>query len=187
MSRRTTFIKVALVFLVSINMTVNLNKQQEMKTKYLLYTNQEFESNLKIRKFVFQQQFVKPIEEYEVKEKQIKMEKQQEVEKPIVQEETFVLTFYTSLIDENSSCGPVTCHGNRLREGIVANNVLSQGTRISTKGYGELVVADRGGNNFNTSNRLDVFVSRENGEDDYQYKKRVESMGVVKIKGHIIK
>jgi len=168
-------------------MTFNINKQQEIKAKYLLYTNQEFESNIKIRRFVFQQRFVKPIEEYEIKEKQIKMEKQRKVKKPIIQEETFVLTFYTSLIDENSVSGPVTCHGNRLSEGIVANNVLCQGTRIATKGYGELTVADRGGNNFNTPNRLDVYVSRQGGENDYQYSKRVESMGVVRIKGHIIK
>ena len=104
-----------------------------------------------------------------------------------INEETFELTFYTSLSEENGDYEGVTCNGSKLKGGMVANNKLPQGTKIITKEFGELTVSDRGGKNFNVSNRLDVFVPRINGESDRQYRKRVMSMGRVKVKGIIIK
>lgn len=191
--RKITIIKLTLVLLVSINLVHHINKQKEIRKKYISYTSQEFDKELKIRKFTFQQEFIKPLKDIKDQEELVKMEKQQAAEKKSlsrggnIQEETFILTFYTSLIEENSDAGPVTCNGSKLREGIVANNVLPQGTKISTKEYGELIVADRGGGNFDVRHRLDVFVSRKGGESDYQYKRRVNSMGKVKVTGYIVK
>jgi 3D (Asp-Asp-Asp) domain-containing protein len=164
----------------------NIHRQnEEVRRKYLLYINQQFDMDLRIRRSIFNQQFVLSIEENKKRERE-KSEKKSLSRGGTIQEEMFVLTFYTSLNEENGY-GPITCGGSRLRDGIVANNVLSQGTVIMTKEYGELIVADRGGDNFNVRHRLDVFVPRNKGESDYQYKKRVNAMGIVKVKGYIIK
>ena len=97
--------------------------------------------------------------------------------------ETFILTFYTDLDSENGPCGPVNCHMQRLKYGMVANNVLPQGTKIATKEFGELSILDTGGPNFDVRNRLDVFIPREFGESDRKYYLRVNKMGIVKVKG----
>lgn len=97
----------------------------------------------------------------------------------------FVLTFYTDLDCENG-WGAITCEGKPLRSGIVANNVIPLHTKIYLDGYGEVEVADRGGSNFNSPHRLDVFVARWSGETDAQYKQRVLNMGRQTVKGYYV-
>ncbi|MBC2582375.1 hypothetical protein [Clostridium sp. DJ247] len=97
------------------------------------------------------------------------------------------LTFYSGLADENGGFKGINCSGKKLTPGMVANNVLPQGTKIYTKEYGTLTVADKGGSNFDTVNRLDVYVSRNSGESDEIYRKRVTNMGRVKVRGYIVK
>lgn len=97
------------------------------------------------------------------------------------------LTFYTSLGEENGGFSGINCSGKRLTPGTVANNVLPLGTEIYTKEFGTLTVSDRGGNNFNTISRLDVYVPREAGESDKDYLIRVNNMGRVKVKGYVVK
>jgi 3D (Asp-Asp-Asp) domain-containing protein len=97
------------------------------------------------------------------------------------------LTFYTSLGEENGGFSGINCSGKRLTPGTVANNVLPLGTEIYTKEFGTLTVSDRGGNNFNTISRLDVYISREAGESDKDYLIRVNNMGRVKVKGYVVK
>ncbi len=114
--------------------------------------------------------------------------KQEEIEKqnnePQFQE--FILTFYTSLNSENSSAGGVTCQNKPLSRGGVANNVIPQNTTIYLESYGQVVVNDKGSNKyFSESNRLDVFIEREPGENDRQYIRRVNSYGIQKVKGYI--
>lgn len=99
--------------------------------------------------------------------------------------ETFVLTFYSSLNCENGY-GAITCNGENLSQGMVANNVLPQGTKIHLENYGVVTVADRGGNNFNNKYRLDVFVPKNEEESDYEYLNRVNNMGRIRVKGHIV-
>lgn len=100
----------------------------------------------------------------------------------------FILTFYTSLNSENSSAGPVTCQNKPLTPGGVANNVIPQNTNIYLEGYGQVTVNDRGSDKyFGVDNRLDVFIEREPGENDRQYYQRVNSYGVQKVKGYIVK
>ena len=97
------------------------------------------------------------------------------------------LTFYSSLGEENGGFTGINCSGKKLTPGTVANNVLPQGTEIYTEEFGTLTVADRGGNNFNTIHRLDVYLPREQGENDKDYFKRVNNMGRVKVKGYLVK
>lgn len=100
----------------------------------------------------------------------------------------FILTFYTSLESENSSAGPVTCQNKPLTPGGVANNVIPQNTNIYLEGYGQVTVNDKGSDKyFGVDNRLDVFVAREPGESDSQYSQRVNSYGVQKVQGYIVK
>jgi 3D (Asp-Asp-Asp) domain-containing protein len=99
----------------------------------------------------------------------------------------FTLTFYSRLVRENSSSGAVTCTGKPLVGYMIANNVYNLGTQIYLEGYGTKIVEDRGASKyFNTTDRLDVFVPREYGESNSHYFKRVEKMGVKKVKGYII-
>ncbi len=97
----------------------------------------------------------------------------------------FTLTYYTSLNCENGH-GAITCEGKPLEEGICASNVYPLGTIIRFEDGQELMVADRGGNNFNNELRLDVFIERYDDESNYEYFKRVNNMGRTKIRGVII-
>ena len=97
----------------------------------------------------------------------------------------FTLTFYTCLPSENLGY-TTTAWGEIPQYGMVASNVYDRGTRIYLEGYGEFIVADRGGSNFDSYNRLDVFIPRIDGESDYEYSQRVMALGVVDVKGYII-
>ena len=99
----------------------------------------------------------------------------------------FILTYYTSLDEENGGYGGINHLGKRLSRGMVANNYYEVGTRILLDDGSEYIVADKGGKNFNSEHRLDVFVERQYGESDYEYKKRVNNMGVKEIGGKINK
>jgi len=121
-----------------------------------------------------------------IKSKQLKQEelgKQCDVTEP----QEFILTFYTSLNSENSSAGAVTCQNKPLIRGGVANNVIPQNTKIYLEGYGQVIVNDKGSSKyFSKSNRLDVFIEREEGESDKQYLRRVNDYGVQKVQGYIL-
>jgi 3D (Asp-Asp-Asp) domain-containing protein len=104
----------------------------------------------------------------------------------LINEIDITLTFYTSLPEENGGFKEINCTGEKLLPGMVANNVLPLGTKIFTNEFGTLTVADRGGNNFNTMHRLDVYIPRNPGENDYDYIKRVNDMGKMTIKGFIV-
>jgi len=99
---------------------------------------------------------------------------------------TFTCTFYSGLVEENSSEGDIGSQGVRLYDGCVASNVIPYGSKINLEGYGNMEVLDSGGDNFDSSNRLDIYVSRENGESDDDYSNRVMRMGKVKIRGSIV-
>lgn len=126
------------------------------------------------------------------KQKEIEIQKQKEKEneekKNKLEYKEFILTFYTSLECENSSAGAVTCQNKPLMPGGVANNVIPQNTKIHLEGYGQVTVNDRGSDKyFGVDNRLDVYIPREPGENDQQYSRRVNSYGIQKVQGYIIK
>jgi len=97
----------------------------------------------------------------------------------------FSLSFYTNLPEENGGYTG-NCHGQPLKHGMVASNVIKQGTKILLPKYGIMTVADRGGKDFNNSNRLDVLIERNEGESNSQYLKRVNNLGRPKVIGYII-
>lgn len=98
----------------------------------------------------------------------------------------FILTYYTDLAVENSTkYGGVNCRGEKLTEGMIASNFYELGTKIVIDGV-TYEVSDRGSSRFSNSKRLDVFIPRNQGESNREYYKRVNNMGVRKVKGYII-
>lgn len=121
-------------------------------------------------------------------EEMIKNKEVEEQKKKEPEWQEYILTFYTSLQCENSSAGAVTSQGKRLSRGGVANNVIPQNTKIYLDKWGEVTVNDKGSNkHFGVDNRLDVFIEKEAGESDSQYLRRVNSYGVQRVRGYIIK
>ncbi|MGL4801885.1 MAG: hypothetical protein ACRC18_06440 [Cetobacterium sp.] len=102
-------------------------------------------------------------------------------------EYTVHLSFYSDLACENSIYGNVTATGEILSPGMVANNFLDFGTNIYMEGYGLKVNKDRGSKKyFNSIEKFDVFIPRNQGESDSQYYKRVNNLGRTTTKGYIL-
>ena len=98
-----------------------------------------------------------------------------------------VVTFYTELAEENGGYAGMTCEAKRLVPGMVATiDELPLGTILETETFGTLTVADRMHRGVGLSRcgnyeyPIDMFVARNYGESDYEYKRRVNKMGVVR-------
>lgn len=101
-------------------------------------------------------------------------------------EVTFHISFYTSLACENGGWANLTASGKTLADGMVANNHLPFGTKIYVEGYGLKTVEDRGSSKYFTDEtKIDIFVPRQSGESDTEYRNRVKAMGRQDIKGYI--
>ncbi|MPN08996.1 hypothetical protein SDC9_156284 [bioreactor metagenome] len=128
----------------------------------------------------------------------VKVRKAPEVKKPVAKKvsttdtdsdsdknwKTFTLSFYTNLPSENGGY-TITATGESLRYGMVASNYYSLGKKIYLSGWGTFTVKDRGGSNFYSSTRLDVFIPRRSGESNSTYLARVNNMGLKKVKGYV--
>ena len=86
------------------------------------------------------------------------------------------MTFYGDFAHENGGYAGIDCNGNKLITGTVASNYYPQGTQFELNGQ-LFTVRDRGGSNFNSPNRLDVFVPRLKNESDSYYSKRIKQYG----------
>ena len=88
------------------------------------------------------------------------------------------MTFYGEGAEENGGYAGITCNGDKLVDGIVASNVWPQGTKFYCVEENKIyTVSDRGGSNFDSYNRLDVFVPRYSGESKSEYDSRISKMG----------
>lgn len=77
---------------------------------------------------------------------------------------TVDLSFYTGAEDEG---GNISASGKTLQYGMCASNYYSFGTQFKITGInglddGVFTVEDRGGSDFNSSNRLDIYVGNDN-------------------------
>lgn len=90
------------------------------------------------------------------------------------------MTFYGDFAHENGGYAGIDANGNKLVAGTVASNYYPQGTQFEFNGQ-IYTVRDRGGSNFNSSNRLDVFVPRLKNESNSEYAKRIRHYGVKKV------
>lgn len=164
--------------------TISKMLYKEIDKKNIQIKNIESINNEKNKKIKNLENDVRSLKDKNTQLKKAKLSRGGDV---LGSEEMFEITFYTSLNCENSKYGAVTCNGNKLRDGMVANNVLPQGTKIKLQGYGVVEVLDRGGSDFDDKYRLDVFISKNKGESDYEYLRRVNNMGRMRVKGYIIK
>lgn len=89
---------------------------------------------------------------------------------------TMTMTFYGGGADENGGYAGITAYGESLSDGMVASNVYPKGTKFYCDGK-TYVVADKGGSNFNSYSRLDVFVPRYSNETKDEYDSRISNMG----------
>ena len=151
------------------------NYRNEMNEKVQAYEKYKIEEQKRIE-----------AEQERLRQEELERQRIEEEEKNRIEWIEFELTFYTSLPSENGGY-TVTCLGEELQYGMVANNVLDLGTEIYLDGWGTFTNSDRGGSNFNTVNRLDVLIERNYGENDSEYSRRVNNMGKVKVMGYIIK
>jgi hypothetical protein len=136
--------------------------------------------------------------EKEFEKHRIKKEKKLEEERQTYQQwlnentRTFVLTYYGSTVNECGNDLGITASGKKVQSGMVASPpCLSFGTQIQI-GDNTYVVEDRGHPNFIKQNndgsiRLDVFIPRLDGESTAQYEKRVNSMGIQRVDGVILR
>lgn len=102
------------------------------------------------------------------------------------EEKNITITFYGDTYEQNGGYPNITCTGEKLKEGMVASNVYPLGTKIEWEGR-VYTVADRGGSDFNSFNRLDVFLPRRNGENDKDYIKRIYDNGKRTVKATVLK
>lgn len=179
---------------------VKLNKETKKLEIKLENTKDELaKKNKKIKDFQTREQSKnKQIEKLEKENKKLKEDnqklQQEKEELPTSKLEKtsntngrpqqFTLTFYSSLASENGGYNG-TCTGEKLQEGMVASNVYPLGTKINIGGR-IFTVADRGGSNFNSPNRLDVLVERNQGEDPQEYLNRVNNLGRKQVTGYIL-
>lgn len=100
------------------------------------------------------------------------------------------ISFYTSLIEENTSLGGIDAQGNPLTWGTIAvPRSVALGTKFEIEGYeGTTFVArDRGSVKHirikeDGTYRIDMFIPRKKGENNNQYWQRVNAYGKIKRK-----
>jgi len=121
--------------------------------------------------------------------------KQEQLEKEKINElqwQEFVLTYYGVLESECGKTDGITASNKRISRGMVASPPhIPFGTKIIIDGN-EYVVEDRGSSKYIKVNnygsiRLDVYTPRRESESDSQYKKRIQSYGVDRKVGYIVK
>lgn len=104
-----------------------------------------------------------------------------------------ILSFYTDTYEENCTHG-LNAKGEQLTWGNIAiPRELELGTKIEIDYYPNqtFIGNDRGSSKHiriteDGTYRIDLFVPRKYGEDDYTYKTRVNNYGKVKTTGRIL-
>lgn len=87
------------------------------------------------------------------------------------------LTFYGGGAEENGGYAGMNAYSQKLTPGTVASNVYPRGTKFKLPNGETLTVNDTGGGNFDSYNRLDVYVPRHPGEDKDAYDARISNLG----------
>ena len=148
--------------------------------------------DLRLKKFMEQVEKDKAKLEKKKAEEAKRQKELEEQKKNEPQLQTFVLTYYGLLSSECGNTKGITASGKRISRGMIASPPqLKFGTRIMIEGN-EYVVEDRGSSKYIKVNndgsiRLDVYLPKIDGESDNEYYKRIQSKGVKRVQGYIIK
>lgn len=106
------------------------------------------------------------------------------IEKAYIEKESynidFTLTYYGTSEKENGGFEGITCTGKKLKEGMAASNYYELGTIIEFEDGSKVTISDKGGKDFDSPNRLDIYIDTYSDEV-------LNRLGRKKIKGKIIK
>ena len=120
----------------------------------------------------------------------IEEKKRKEEEEKLNHRRNFIVTYYGATYNECGNNHFITASGVPVEEGHIAvPRNIPFGSKIILKGK-EYIATDTGNPKYicelsDGSLRVDVFVGRQYGENDYQYEKRVNNMGTKKIEGEL--
>lgn len=176
-------------------LTVSTVSNMEKSNRIEELTETKTKLEIEIKKSEISNKTIKENMQSEIDELSNKLEEQKEVSEKLAEDNAnlkkelsrlrkFELTYYTSLPIENGG-HTITAIQTRLRNGVVASNYYTVGTKIEINGK-IYTVEDRGGSEFNSPNRLDVLVERNYGESDSEYYERVNNMGRKQVIGKIL-
>lgn len=132
--------------------------------------------------------------EFEKQKERLRKQKELEEQKrnePEWQEQIFILTYYGATYNECGNTKFITASGIPVNEGHIAvPKEIPFGSKIMINGN-EYIATDRGNPKYicilkDGSIRVDIFISRINGESISQYEKRIAKMGTQKVNGKIL-
>ena len=120
----------------------------------------------------------------------IEEKKRKEEEEKLNHRRNFIVTYYGATYNECGNNHFITASGVPVEEGHIAvPRNIPFGSKIILEGK-EYIATDTGNPKYicelsDGTLRVDVFVGRQYGENDYQYEKRVNNMGTKKIEGEL--
>ena len=134
-------------------------------------------------------------EQKKAEEDKLKLQNQKELEvqKENIKEshkQVFILTYYGATYNECGNDKFITASGVPVREGHIAvPKEIPFGSKLIINGN-EYIATDRGNPKYicmlnDGSIRVDIFISRRNGESTIQYEKRIKQMGTKKVVGEL--
>lgn len=163
---------------ITINKINNILYENEYKHYGLHIGYNNIIKDYKNKKYI-QEEVNRRLEEMEKIQEEKERQEQEELKRNSYNIE-FTITHYGLSGEENGEENEgLNCLNQPLESGMVANNVLPLGTIIEFEDGSRVVVADRGGSDFNNSARLDKFVPTY----DNNY---LRKLGKYTIKGKII-
>ena len=127
------------------------------------------------------------LEEIKLREEE---KKRKEDEEKLTHQRNFIVTYYGATYNECGNNHFITASGVPVEEGHIAvPRNIPFGSKIILEGK-EYIATDTGNPKYicelsDGTLRVDVFVGRQYGENDYQYEKRVNNMGTKKIEGKL--
>ena len=149
---------------------------------------------------IYEESYYKLKEEFKTKQNitnrvnerfdKIEEKKRKEEEEKLNHRRNFIVTYYGATYNECGNNHFITASGVPIEEGHIAvPRNIPFGSKIILEGK-EYIATDTGNPKYicelsDGSLRVDVFVGRQYGENDYQYEKRVNNMGTKKIEGEL--
>ena len=120
----------------------------------------------------------------------IEEKKRKEEEEKLNHRRNFIVTYYGATYNECGNNHFITASGVSVEEGHIAvPRNIPFGSKIILEGK-EYIATDTGNPKYicelsDGTLRVDVFIERQYGENDYQYEKRVNNMGAKRIVGEL--
>ena len=149
---------------------------------------------------IYEESYYKLKEEFKTKQNiinrvnerfdKIEEKKRKQEEEKLNHRRNFIVTYYGATYNECGNNHFITASGVPVEEGHIAvPRNIPFGSKIILEGK-EYIATDTGNPKYicelsDGTLRVDVFVGRQYGENDYQYEKRVNNMGTKKIEGKL--